>query len=40
MPSVANISEFTGAETLVTVLLSLFGLGAMRAAEKFGGKAS
>ena len=29
----------SGTETLVTVLLSLLGLGAMRTAEKFGGKA-
>jgi hypothetical protein len=38
-PHVTNIPEPTGTETLVTVLLSLLGLGAMRTAEKFGGKA-
>jgi hypothetical protein len=38
-PHVTNIPELTGTETLVTVLLSLLGLGAMRTAEKFGGKA-
>jgi len=31
--------QLTGTDTLVTVLLSLLGLGAMRTAEKFGGKA-
>ena len=38
-PQVTNIPQLTGTETLVTVLLSLLGLGAMRTAEKFGGKA-
>ena len=38
-PHVTNIPQLTGTETLVTVLLSLLGLGAMRTAEKFGGKA-
>jgi hypothetical protein len=36
---VTAIPKLTGTETLVTVLLSLLGLGAMRTAEKFGGKA-
>jgi len=36
---VTALPELTGTETLVTVLLSLLGLGAMRTAEKFGGKA-
>lgn len=38
-PHVTALPELTGTETLVTVLLSLLGLGAMRTAEKFGGKA-
>lgn len=38
-PHVSELPELTGTETLVTVLLSLLGLGAMRTAEKFGGKA-
>ncbi len=38
-PAVTDIPELTGTETLVTVLLSLLGLGAMRTAEKFGGRA-
>ena len=38
-PHVTAIPQLTGTETLVTVLLSLLGLGAMRTAEKFGGKA-
>ncbi len=38
-PAVTEIPMLTGTETLVTVLLSLLGLGAMRTAEKFGGKA-
>ena len=38
-PHVTDIPELTGTETLVTVLLSLLGLGAMRTVEKFGGKA-
>jgi hypothetical protein len=38
-PHVTDIPQLTGTETLVTVLLSLLGLGAMRTAEKFGGKA-
>jgi len=33
------LPELSGTETLVTVLLSLLGLGAMRTAEKFGGRA-
>jgi len=38
-PHVTELPELSGTETLVTVLLSLLGLGAMRTAEKFGGKA-
>ena len=38
-PHVTESPQLTGTETLVTVLLSLLGLGAMRTAEKFGGKA-
>ncbi len=38
-PHVTAIAKLTGTETLVTVLLSLLGPGAMRTAEKFGGKA-
>ena len=38
-PHVTALPELTGTETLVTVLLSLLGLGAMRTAEKFRGKA-
>jgi hypothetical protein len=38
-PHVTALPELTGTETLVTVLLSLLGLGAMRTAEKFVGKA-
>ena len=38
-PRVTELPELSGTETLVTVLLSLLGLGAMRTAEKFGGKA-
>lgn len=38
-PHVTALPELTGTETLVTVLLSLLGLGAMRTVEKFGGKA-
>ena len=38
-PHVTAVPELTGTETLVTVLLSLLGLGAMRTVEKFGGKA-
>ena len=38
-PNVTALPELTGTETLVTVLLSLLGLGAMRTVEKFGGKA-
>ena len=38
-PHVTAIPNLTGTETLVTVLLSLLGLGAMRTAEKFGGRA-
>lgn len=37
-PYVSELPELTGTETLVTVLLSLLGLGAMRTVEKFGGK--
>ena len=37
-PHVTAIPLLTGAETLVTVLMSLLGLGAMRTAEKFGGR--
>lgn len=38
-PHVSTLPELTGTETLVTVLLSLLGLGAMRTAEKFSGRA-
>ena len=38
-PHVSELPELSGTDTLVTVLLSLLGLGAMRTAEKFGGKA-
>ena len=38
-PQVTELPELSGTETLMTVLLSLLGLGAMRTAEKFGGKA-
>jgi len=38
-PYVTALPELTGTETLVTVLLSLLGLGAMRTVEKFGGRA-
>ncbi len=38
-PQVTELPELSGTDTLVTVLLSLLGLGAMRTAEKFGGKA-
>ena len=38
-PHVSELPELTGTETLVTVLLSLLGLGAMRTVEKFGGRA-
>tara|TARA_R110002167_G_C12707254_1_gene655235 strand:+ start:48727 stop:49149 length:423 start_codon:yes stop_codon:yes gene_type:complete len=38
-PHVTVLPELSGTETLVTVLLSLLGLGAMRTAEKFGGRA-
>ena len=38
-PRVTALPELTGTETLVTELLSLLGLGAMRTAEKFGEKA-
>ena len=38
-PHVTALPELTGTETLVTVLLSLLGLGAMRTVEKFGGRA-
>ncbi|NQV36260.1 MAG: hypothetical protein HQ515_26445 [Phycisphaeraceae bacterium] len=38
-PHVTELPELSGTETLVTVLLSLLGLGAMRTAEKLGGKA-
>lgn len=37
-PHVSELPELTGTETLVTVLLSLLGLGAMRTAEKFAGR--
>lgn len=37
-PHVTELPELTGTETLVTVLLSLLGLGAMRTAEKFAGR--
>jgi len=38
-PHVTELPELSGTETLVTVLLSLLGLGAMRTAEKLVGKA-
>ena len=38
-PHVTAIPELTGTETLTTVLMSLLGLGALRTAEKFGGRA-
>ena len=38
-PHVTKLPEIRGTETLVTVLLSLLGLGAMRTAEKFTGRA-
>ena len=38
-PHASELPELTGTETLVTVLLSLLGLGAMRTVEKFGGRA-
>ena len=38
-PHATALPELTETETLVTVLLSLLGLGAMRTVEKFGGKA-
>jgi hypothetical protein len=38
-PHVTALPELTGTETLVTVLLSLLGLGAMRSVEKLGGRA-
>jgi len=38
-PHVTELPKLSGTETLVTVLLSLLGLGAMRTAEKFGGRA-
>ena len=38
-PRVTALPQLTGTETLVTVLLSLLGLGAMRTVEKFGGRA-
>ncbi|HCS70029.1 MAG: 3TM-type holin [Gammaproteobacteria bacterium] len=38
-PHVTALPELTGTEALVTVLLSLLGLGAMRTVEKFGGRA-
>ena len=39
LPHVTELPELSGTETLVTVLLSLLGLGAMRTAEKFAGRA-
>jgi len=38
-PHVSELPELTRTETLVTVLLSLLGLGAMRTVKKFGGRA-
>ena len=38
-PHVTALPELTETETLVTVLLSLLGLGAMQTVEKFGGRA-
>ena len=38
-PQMARLPDLSGTETLVTVLLSLLGLGALRTAEKFGGRA-
>lgn len=37
-PHVTQLPQLTGTDTLLTVLLSLLGLGAMRTAEKIGGK--
>jgi hypothetical protein len=39
-PHVTELPELSGTETLVTVLLSLLGLGAMRTVEKIRGKAN
>ena len=38
-PEVTEIPKLTGTETLVTVLLSLLGLGALRTGEKLAGRA-
>ena len=38
-PHVTELPELSGTETLITVVMSLLGLGAMRTAEKIGGKA-
>ena len=38
-PHVTELPGLTGTETLVTVLMSLLGLGALRTVEKMGGKA-
>ena len=38
-PEVTEIPRLTGTETLVTVLLSLLGLGALRTGEKLAGRA-
>lgn len=38
-PHVTDLPNLTGTETLITVVLSLLGLGALRTVEKIGGKA-
>lgn len=39
MDSAPPLPQLSGTETLITIVLSLLGLGAMRTAEKIGGKA-
>lgn len=39
LPMTTQVPSLTGTEELLTVLMALLGLGAMRTAEKFGGKA-
>lgn len=39
MPGTPPLPKLSGTETLITIVLSLLGLGAMRTAEKIGGKA-
>ena len=38
-PHAVQLPDITGTETLITVVLSLLGLGALRTVEKIGGKA-